>query len=251
MVVVSQSVHLHIESSAFSVEILGQIEQITPLGDEIVGRWSTVQLTITYDSLDDLRWQRLKLILRDSLLPISSAFLRGTLRPLDSGESLWKMKTPQRLLSSVSSHDSSRQRVEFKKAQISQPTTLNIAKQSDMEIASTPLEIPNRHGQVIRAYHDAPLTPRASDSPVIILSPGYGETKREYIMLAYYFASNGFHVLRYDHTNHVGISDGEHVNTTLSLMREDLETVVNYASERWSHCTTWTSGHKPKWKSCP
>ena len=104
---------------------------------------------------------------------------------------------------------------------------------SNVPIVSTPIEFTNPYGQLIRAYYDAPATSHAADSPVVVLSPGYGETKREYIMLAYYFASNGFHVLRYDHTNHVGESDGEHIHTTLSMMREDLGTVLQYVESRW------------------
>ena len=32
--------------------------------------------------------------------------------------------------------------------------------------------------------------------PVAVVSPGYGETKRDYITLGYYLASNGFRVIR-------------------------------------------------------
>ena len=105
--------------------------------------------------------------------------------------------------------------------------------QQDHSVVSTEVRLPSRDGRMIHAYYDAPPSATSSESPVIILSPGYGETKREYIMLAYYFTLNGFHVLRYDHTNHVGSSDGEHLHTTLSIMQEDLVAVLNYATSRW------------------
>ncbi|TLY12616.1 MAG: hypothetical protein E6K69_10325, partial [Nitrospirae bacterium] len=69
--------------------------------------------------------------------------------------------------------------------------------------------------------------------PVVIISPSSGETKKEYIALAYYLASNGFHVLRYDHTDHVGESDGSIVNTTLTSMQQDLHELLDFAQCTW------------------
>lgn len=82
-------------------------------------------------------------------------------------------------------------------------------------------------------YHDHPRNELPPGSPLIIISPGYGETKKEYVTLAYYLASNGFHVLRYDYTNHVGESDGDIVRTTLTGMRQDLCAIVDYAERTW------------------
>jgi len=212
LVVRTQSLQLHLHSQEFDLEILGVVEKISAIGDTVEGRWSRVQLDVSYDSLDDLRWQRLKLILRDASLHSATTHLRGILIPLDAGDGLWKMKsnlTP------------------------SSPTFLTNVKELSIPIVSTPVDILNTKGNIIRAHIDTPCTPLPAQSPVVILSPGYGETKREYIMLAYYFASNGFHVLRYDHTNHVGISDGEHLDTTLTTMREDLGAVVEYLEDRW------------------
>jgi len=212
LVVRAQSLQLHILSQQFDIEILGVIEKITPLGDTAEGRWARVQLDVSYDSLDDLRWQRVKLILRDALSHSATTCLRGEVIPLDAGSNLWKMRsTPVHL---------------------PLPTYSNV-KELSIPIVSTPVEIPNTKGHIIRAHIDTPCTPLPAQSPVVILSPGYGETKREYIMLAYYFASNGFHVLRYDHTHHVGISDGDHLDTTLTTMREDLAAVVSYIEQQW------------------
>lgn len=43
-----------------------------------------------------------------------------------------------------------------------------------------------------------------------------------------YLVGNGFKVIRYDHTNHVGISYGEHKGFKLSKMYEDFDSVFNY-----------------------
>jgi ubiquinone/menaquinone biosynthesis C-methylase UbiE/alpha-beta hydrolase superfamily lysophospholipase len=99
-------------------------------------------------------------------------------------------------------------------------------------IASSQVECRNAAGQRILAYHDRPMrTP--PDTPVVIISPGYGETKKEYVTMAYYLAANGFHVLRYDHTNHVGESEGDIVGVRLTGMMQDLSAVLDFAEHAW------------------
>lgn len=100
-------------------------------------------------------------------------------------------------------------------------------------LASELIECRNERGQRIAVYHDQPRRALPPGSPLVIISPGYGETKKEYITLAYYLASNGFHVLRYDHTNHVGESDGEIQHATLSNMKRDLLALLDYAERNW------------------
>ena len=100
-------------------------------------------------------------------------------------------------------------------------------------LATEFLECINEHGRRIAICHDIPSEDLPADAPVVIIAPGYGRTKREYIELGYYFASNGCRVLRYDHSQHVGESDGGMVLTTLTSMQEDLHTVIEYAVRRW------------------
>lgn len=95
-------------------------------------------------------------------------------------------------------------------------------------VASTAVEFQNSTGQRVLAYLDRPDEP-LPDAPLTIIAPGYGETKRDYIALGYYLASNGFQVLRYDHTNHIGESDGEMAHTTLTGMGGDLSAAVAFA----------------------
>ena len=102
-------------------------------------------------------------------------------------------------------------------------------------IQSTPLSMQKSDGKVIRAYHDYPVHADLSTFPVVVIAPGYGETKRDYLTLAYNFVSNGFHVIRYDHTNHVGESDGRHFESSLSSMKEDFQTATQFARQQWPH----------------
>ncbi|HKN88581.1 MAG TPA: methyltransferase domain-containing protein [Nitrospiraceae bacterium] len=103
----------------------------------------------------------------------------------------------------------------------------------DQSISTEFFECTNEQGQRIALCHDHQTQDLQPAAPIIIVAPGYGRTKREYIELAYYFASNGCRVLRYDHTYHVGESDGGIVLTTLTHMQGDLNTVINYAVRLW------------------
>ncbi|MCS6295288.1 MAG: alpha/beta fold hydrolase [Nitrospira sp.] len=81
--------------------------------------------------------------------------------------------------------------------------------------------------------HDRPRVNSAADAPIVVLAPGYGESKRDYVALAYYLAGNGFHVVRYDNVNHVGESDGLVTQFRLEDMESDLETVLDHVAVQW------------------
>lgn len=103
----------------------------------------------------------------------------------------------------------------------------------DTSLVSELIEWKTERGKRIAAYYDHPKHGLPSGSPVVIISPGYGETKKEYLTLAYFLANNGFHVLRYDHSDHVGESDGDILQFTLTGMRQDLSAVLSYAERTW------------------
>jgi len=106
-------------------------------------------------------------------------------------------------------------------------------REETTRLVSMLIECRNERGQRIAVYHDHPKEGLSPGSPLVIISPGYGETKKEYIALAYYLASNGFHVLRYDHTDHVGESEGDIVRTTLTGMKQDLSALLDFAERTW------------------
>ncbi len=106
------------------------------------------------------------------------------------------------------------------------------AQPSAPQILSTHVEFHNELGQRISAYHDR-LKESLPNAPVAVIAPGYGESKKEYIALSYQLAGNGFQVLRYDHTNHVGESDGNHIHCTLGRMQRDLVSTLNYVQAQW------------------
>jgi hypothetical protein len=70
------------------------------------------------------------------------------------------------------------------------------------------VQISGRNGLKIAAcvdYAGEKLNPKR---PWVVTAPKYGETKKNNLQMAYYLAANGLNVLRFDHTNHVGESEG-------------------------------------------
>jgi ubiquinone/menaquinone biosynthesis C-methylase UbiE len=94
------------------------------------------------------------------------------------------------------------------------------------------LTIVNKLGKRISAYLDVPLN-NAECLGVVIVSPAYGETKENNLLVSAYFAANRYRGLRFDWTDHVGESDGEIFASTLSKMKLDLTTLVDYVERQY------------------
>jgi SAM-dependent methyltransferase len=75
--------------------------------------------------------------------------------------------------------------------------------------------------------------PPKVDAPVLIVSPGFGQTASDYCVFANAAARHGFRVLRYDHTNHVGMSEGDLQNASVRSMQSDLLKVVEFVRHTW------------------
>lgn len=69
---------------------------------------------------------------------------------------------------------------------------------------------------------------------VVILAPRYGETKKNNLQLGYTLVSNGFRVLRFDQTNHIGESDGAMHQFTLSGAADDILAAVDYVHAQFA-----------------
>jgi PAS domain S-box-containing protein len=109
---------------------------------------------------------------------------------------------------------------------------------TDALAASAPVvsvyrECRNARGQAIAIMDDHLRQSIEPAAPVVILSPGYGQTARDYAAFSYYLAQHRLRILRYDHTNHVGISEGELQHTTLRSMQNDLSKVVEFVHDTW------------------
>ena len=104
-------------------------------------------------------------------------------------------------------------------------------KTVDSPIVSIGVSFLNSSGKRIVGFFDqlVDVEPKAH----VILVPGYGKTKISNLRLAYYLAVNGFKVLRYDHSNHVGDSEGGMLFTSLSQMEEDLRSAIDFAEKHY------------------
>ena len=243
----SQSLNLEIFTNGLSVElmgIVGRIRQKKDFNQPLVG--CGVRIDINFKNLTDLVEHRLKEILRQLRTTSPSAFLHAKTIPDDHGHCIWEMRgcnnSSEFLPDLVSTDPVEVPHISTGHLQTNrsmrgkdhgQPFMAEQGGTSLRHLTSTLIELFNTKGQRIIGYHDHLQSSVPSNRPVVIVSPGYGETKREYIALAYYLAANGFHVVRYDHTNHVGESEGHHVNTSLSSMKHDLQAMIEYVSHHW------------------
>ncbi|MEO5631270.1 MAG: PilZ domain-containing protein [Nitrospiraceae bacterium] len=100
-------------------------------------------------------------------------------------------------------------------------------------VVSIPRECRNPRGQTIMIADDHLRQSLAPNTPVVIIAPGYGQTALDASTLSYYLAHHRLRVLRYDHTNHVGLSDGELQQTTLRSMQADLLKVTEFVQHTW------------------
>jgi SAM-dependent methyltransferase len=100
-------------------------------------------------------------------------------------------------------------------------------------VVSVRRECRNHRGQAIAMMDDHLRQPAAAEMPILILVPGFGQTALDYAAFAKFAAHHRFRILRYDHTNHLGLSDGELQNTTVRGMQNDLAKVLEFVQHTW------------------
>jgi len=94
-------------------------------------------------------------------------------------------------------------------------------------IVSELITYSNHQGKRIVGFFDHPRR-MAGNEPIVVVPPGYGETKRDALTVAYYLARNGFRAIRYDATDHLGESEGEIATTTMAKLQGDLASTIDY-----------------------
>jgi PAS domain S-box-containing protein len=100
-------------------------------------------------------------------------------------------------------------------------------------IVSTRRECRNARRQMIAVTDDHARHQISPSAPIVLIIPGFGSTQTDYAPLSYYLAANRFRALRYDHTNHVGQSDGDLLQLTLRGMQSDLHSVLDFVRATW------------------
>ena len=106
-------------------------------------------------------------------------------------------------------------------------------QQSDAPVLTVSHTLRNRDGFTIAVRHDFPSHGSGDHDPLVLICPGYGTTQHAYVALAYTLAGRGFHVLRYDHSRHIGLSEGDPSQTTFTSLEDDLDTVLTFVQEHW------------------
>lgn len=89
------------------------------------------------------------------------------------------------------------------------------------------VSFPSRAGLKIAACIDY-RGPRLERRPWAIIAPKFGETKKNSLQLGYYLVANGLNVLRFDHIDHVGESEGDKTFFTLSGGATDILACGDY-----------------------
>lgn len=69
--------------------------------------------------------------------------------------------------------------------------------------------------------------------PWVLIAPKYGETKKSNLQLAYHLAANGLNVLRFDHTNHVGESEGDALDFDLPGAVADITACLDFLTKTY------------------
>lgn len=94
-------------------------------------------------------------------------------------------------------------------------------------IRSEVVVFPSRNGQKIVGYIDS-ADSAPSDAEYVIVTPKFGESKKNSLQMAYQLAANGLRVLRFDHTNHVGESAGDIEDYTFSGAIGDMHAAIDF-----------------------
>ena len=104
---------------------------------------------------------------------------------------------------------------------------------SDSPVLTVSHHLRNREGLTIALCHDVPRRVDGTQCPLVLLCSGYGTTQQAYAALAYTLAACGLQVLRYDHSRHIGLSDGDPTQTTLTTLEDDLDTILSFAQKEF------------------
>lgn len=92
-------------------------------------------------------------------------------------------------------------------------------------------DVKTKNGRTVAVWRDGPAHDDAT-GPVVIMAPGFGQRMRSAGVLALMLTYNGATVYRFDALDHVGLSDGEIVDYSVTELMEALTAVVDTALER-------------------
>ncbi|MCI0489497.1 MAG: hypothetical protein L0229_23135 [Blastocatellia bacterium] len=89
-------------------------------------------------------------------------------------------------------------------------------------ICSKKIKVIRPDNKVVRGLMETSLTTSGPRTPVVLIAPPYAKTIRDMFFVSLYLVLNGFRTVRYDSANHIGVSDGDVFDFTLSSAQQDL-----------------------------
>ena len=104
---------------------------------------------------------------------------------------------------------------------------------TDSPIMTESHSVQSHNGHRLALSIDSARGATTKQTPLIVLSPGYGTTQHSYLSVAYALAGTGLRVLRYDHSRHIGLSDGDPSHTAFTSLEDDLDAVLAFAHTHW------------------
>ncbi|WP_169305350.1 alpha/beta fold hydrolase [Coraliomargarita akajimensis] len=96
-----------------------------------------------------------------------------------------------------------------------------------LSIQSEVVVFPSRNGKRLVGFIDRQQE-CGDDGDWVILTPKFGESKKNSLQVAYQLAANGLRVLRFDHSNHIGESAGSIVDYSFSDAIADIQGAYDY-----------------------
>lgn len=87
-------------------------------------------------------------------------------------------------------------------------------------------------GRTVGVWRSTTLDPVASEGPVVVVAPGFGQRIRSAGALSLMLVRNGATVYRFDSLDHVGLSDGQIRDFCIASLYESLAAVVAQVGER-------------------
>lgn len=108
--------------------------------------------------------------------------------------------------------------------------TVEAEEAGEVAIRSELVVFPSRSGRKVVGFLDIPEGV-PTEGPFVVVTPKFGESKKNNLQLAYQLAANGLRVLRFDHTNHVGESEGEIEDYTFSGAIDDIVSAIDYLEQ--------------------
>lgn len=106
--------------------------------------------------------------------------------------------------------------------------TLEQTPVRELVVRTEPFELDTPRGTLRGRWQHVPGRERPVGT--IVVAPPFGVPMRKGAAIALYFLFNGYDVVRYDPTNHVGIADGDIADLTPTGLAEDLRLVVEWAA---------------------